>query len=142
MVVNERGRYGIKLKETWLAKESLTDADIILYHFAKEKVHGVNSCGYDLITDLLKTNEEIFSKISKNTRYKIRRAEREGIECKILENKELTNEYIMHYVDKLFEFTKTKNRSIGEKDRIIQQMYSHRDKKQLIITEALYPGFP
>ena len=140
MIVDERKKHGIILKETWLAKEMPDKADIIIYHFAKKRMQKTDSCGYDLMTDLQREDEIIFSEIYRNTKNEIRRGEREGIICRFLSGDDLNNAYLSHYVNTLFAFEESKNRKIGEKESILKRLQSYRDKNLLLVSEAVYKG--
>ncbi len=72
----------------------------------------------------------IFSKLSSNTRYKIRRAEREGISGRFISAVE--DDDLMRFIDHFNPFAAQKNLPPANRDKLTKL----RDANSLIITEA------
>jgi lipid II:glycine glycyltransferase (peptidoglycan interpeptide bridge formation enzyme) len=112
-----RKKNQIKIAEIWYNLQELPEkkCDIYKYKFVTGKQDGfaLLEDRFTLHVDLKVESEEIFSRIGKNTRYKINRAkERDNIECgTLLELNEKDREKLLRYMDYFNEFTVSKNRS-------------------------------
>ena len=72
----------------------MSGSDVIYMHSSDEEVlcaDGVCKKQYTLVTDLTLDESELLSKVKKNARYEIRRAEREEANCKYFSSEELKN---------------------------------------------------
>ncbi|MFP3043047.1 hypothetical protein LQZ19_14625 [Treponema primitia] len=112
-----RTKNGIKLAEIWYNPAELPDkkVDILRYRFVKEKHVKATSIEekYTLLSDLTNDEKELFSKIHKNTKYKINRAkERDNIECStFFAADEKNTEKLSQYLDFFNTFADSKGRS-------------------------------
>ena len=140
-----RKKYGIKICEVWYKVnngEQDTKSSIYDYYCLNEKIpvyrgyrELVSKEFFTLETDLKESEEEIFNKIEKNTKYEIKRADREGANAifnfskDILENLNIINHFDEEYV-KMYE---TKGMEIASvKDRIKKLA----ENESILITEG------
>lgn len=93
-------KHGVQIEQQWFTggniKESKEHTQILMVHAIDE---GNTEKRYltrqnSLVTDLRETEEEIYGKFKKNTKYEIRRADREKAEYRACWGTEITNEMI------------------------------------------------
>lgn len=135
-----RKKYGIKICEVWYKinnGEQETKSSIYDYYCLNEKIpiykgyrELVSKDFYTLETDLKESNEEIFNKIEKNTRYEIKRVSKEGANAIFYSSKDLLSklnvidrfdeEYIRMYKAKGMEIASVKDRikKLAENDAV------------------------
>ena len=111
-----RKKKTLSISEIWYTEqENPENADIAKYRFIPQLRSGAffTENLFTILIDLKKENDEIFSHIGKNTRYKISRAkDRDDIECTtVLSLNEKNDEKLRQYMDYFNEFTATKGRS-------------------------------
>lgn len=145
-----RKKYGIKVCEVWYDindGERETHSSIYDYYCLSEEIpvyRGykklVSKEMFTLITDLCQTKEEILGKIEKNTKYKIKRADREGARAiyyfsqDILENFDIIEHFDEEYI-KMYEAKGIKIASV--KDRIRKLA----ENDSVVITEGKVDNF-
>lgn len=108
---------GLKISHVWFANNLIrTKSDVTLFHGMESPSQKINQGGYyekvsrqsTLITDLSSDIEALWSSIKKNTRYEIRRAEKEGVTVRFYMGEELPNELMDSF------------------ERVYNQMYSSK----------------
>lgn len=140
-----RKKFGVKVCEVWYEindGERETHSSIYDYYCLNEKVPVYRGYKlltskemYTLITNLCQTKGEIMSKFEKNTKYKIRRADKEGANAvfhfadDILENLDIIEKFDAEYI-KMYQAKGIKIKSVKDRIKIIAQ------KGSIIITEG------
>lgn len=140
-----RKKFGFKVCEVWYDindGERETHSSIYDYYCLNEKVpvyRGYKILAskemYTLITNLCQTKEEIMDKFEKNTKYEIRRADKEGANAvfyfadDILENLDIIENFDAEYI-KMYQAKGIKIKSVKDRIKIIAQ------KGSIIITEG------
>lgn len=93
-------KYGVQIEQQWFTggdiKENKEHTQIILAHAVDEKSTDKKylTKQNSLVTNLCESEEEIYGKFKKNTKYEIRRADREKAEYKAYWGQEITDEII------------------------------------------------
>lgn len=86
---------GIRVTQIWYPEEmrdfSETKTDIVFCHGVYQKKHSkaLYQTFHTLISDLTEVDETLFSRINKNVRYEIRRNNKENVEYKVFQSKDL-----------------------------------------------------
>lgn len=77
---------GLRLAEVWFDETADLPADIVRYNQAPRVPPGAaGTPSYTLVVDLARSEGELLARMSKETRYEIRRAQKEPIACQGLE---------------------------------------------------------
>ena len=84
MVYTEYKKMGIKIGHLWFSNGQYKGyhPDILYLHGMKTNIGGGGGIQHTLITDLSKSEEEIYKKIRKNYRYEIRRTAKQNVQLK------------------------------------------------------------
>ncbi len=140
-------KHGIAIAHIWFANSiDQQKSDLSLFHEVKKvqelekenrwmKVSVLNT----LITDLSLTEEELWSRIKKNTRYEIRRAEKEGIVAKYYTSKTMPGELIDSFEKMYNQMYQSKGLSTVF-DRSLVNMYM--DNGMILFSVAYYKNEP
>jgi len=136
MIITSKNRKGLIIKRVFLAKDVVEEGDIVRYYFSLVPIAKVIRYGKTIVNDLTQTEEELFSTFSKSCRYKINRAEREGVSVSIYESEHITDEMIEDFVDFAIEFHKTKNLPWENRDKSIEEFKRVREQGQIELAEA------
>ena len=105
---------GLKIASIWFAENRIKDiehdCDILYYHQSKEKFGQNYKQITTLHTNLSLSTECIMSKIDKKVAYEIRRSEREGVETKLYNSIDLSNDNqeLKRFINLYNQFLKTK----------------------------------
>ena len=134
MVSTSRSRLGIKVYSVWYAEKSLSKSGIITY---KESVVpiGKNITEFGtLVSDLRVSEEEVVAKLSKNCRYEVRRAAREGVTIEIYEKpgKSMIGEFCAFYA----EFWESKGYGTVDVEKLSLELEGYVQKHALAISKA------
>jgi hypothetical protein len=140
-----RWKFGIKICEVWYKindGEQDTKSCLYEYYCLDEKIPVYkgyrkldSSDFFTLQTDLTESKEELFNKIEKNTRYEIRRAEKEGASIVFNFSKDLllNSDTLAQFDEEYVKMYNKKGMNISSiKDRITELA----KKENIIITEG------
>jgi lipid II:glycine glycyltransferase (peptidoglycan interpeptide bridge formation enzyme) len=117
-VIFYRQKKGFKIAEIWYSLQEPMDkkVDVLRCRYVPNLRKNAFSVEkkYTLITDLSKSEEELFSLIRKNTRYEIKRArDKDTIKCStFLERNEANREKLLQYIDFFNLFAASKRRTL------------------------------
>lgn len=136
MIITSKKRKGIVIKRVFLAKEAISEGDIVRYYFSFVPIAKVIRYGKTIVNDLIQTEEELFSGFSKSCKYKINRAAREGVLVSIYDSAQITDEMIESFVDFSIEFHKTKDLPCENREKLIEEFKSVRAQGQIELAEA------
>lgn len=115
----------ITIIESWFAKEKVLENGIIHYRQAHKPL-GLHPVPFDtLISDLTIEEEEIALNYSKNCRYEIRRAQRDGVTCEYKVGSDITLEDITEFCDFFEEFWNSKGIVYTEKDKLFDEIQQY-----------------
>lgn len=136
MVRCEYRKNGIPIEHIWFINEEerhkINVHGLCYYHAVTGNFKGtVKKKMNSLITDLSMDEEELFEQIGKNNRYKIRRAQREGAECKLFSSEEMRKS-----PDLLNEFEKVYNKMYEDKQMSV--LYNRKQVEGYMDIDAMY----
>jgi lipid II:glycine glycyltransferase (peptidoglycan interpeptide bridge formation enzyme) len=109
-------KYGIHISEIWYnAQEDFENkSDVIIYKYVHKKKDKMSSFEdlFTIMVDLAPDEKDLFSRLSKTTKYQINRArEKDKVLCfTFLEKEEKNEEKIKKYIEYFNEFARSKKR--------------------------------
>ncbi len=137
MLIISRKHNGIDIIDCWYAQQALKQNGIIRYMEALKPL-GRNVTEFQtLLSDLTQEEEAILSRFSKNCRYEVRRAPREGVACVYMLGKEITQEDIRAFTDFFEEFWRSKGISYHEKEKCRAEIEHYASAGAFAITMAV-----
>lgn len=138
MLVVSKKHHGIPIVDCWFAKEPITVKGLIRYKECRfEPAVEDKECFRTLWSDLTLCEEEILSCYSKNCRYEVRRAAKEGVTAEVFRGCDLLqSNRIDEFVDFFVEFWKSKGIDYKEKDKCREEMYWYAQNNAFAITVA------
>lgn len=140
MLVLHKRKHGINFYTVWFAKEPFKKNGIIAYRqYMGEKPQNAME-SHTLLNDLTGTEDEIRQHFSKSCKYKINRAAREDVTVEIFQDQEITDEMIDSFCDFFEIFWETKGSTLGDKQKLKEELRSYRDVHVLSIAYALVNG--
>lgn len=142
MIIQEKKLHGVSMKEVWYATEPLKTKGIINYRQAYFEPKSEFTPFDTLLTDLTQNEEDIIAKMSKNTRYEVRRGDKEDIRCEFLSGDSLTAERITEFCDMFVEFWKSKGVEYEGKEKLKQEIISYAKEGQFVISIAYVQSYP
>ena len=125
MLILKKKKKSITIIENWFAKEKLVASGMIHYRQAYVPLGSQPVPFHTLISDLTVDEEEIASKYSKNCRYEIRRAPREGVSCQYKVGHAITQEDILEFCDFFEEFWNSKGVQYTEKAKLYDEIQQY-----------------
>lgn len=141
MIITQIIKYKfIKLALVWFDEINVKDVDVkadIYFFVHLDRLKSANNIGgrtyldKTAFSDLTLDEDDLFAKIEKNSRYKIKRALREGFQHKIFDSSQMLEQN-----DRLLEFEKEYNRMFSQKDQSSE--LNMEEMRQLIANGALY----
>lgn len=137
MIVVERKSKGITVSNVWYATEPYKKPGIHYYYEAMTPLGKDITPFRTFISDLTIPKEEIIAKYTKNTRYEIRRAEREGVTFKVIRGKEMTKEDVEAFCEFFHTFWVSKGRAEMTKEVIYKQIKDYVEAQCFCITKAI-----
>lgn len=108
LIINRQKKHGVAFREIWNAEGSCSLPGINLYRGAKSPIGRELSRVRTLVTDLSLPVEDIIALFKKNTRYEIRRAERDEVRFEMKMGAEITSEDIHNFCSFFDGFWKRK----------------------------------
>ena len=136
MISYIRSKNIIKIEDVWFATKTIKaseNVDIISY-VNSEIDFKYKKSQRTLVNNLKLSEEELMKKIHKNTRYEIKRADREGIECYFV-NKNMKN-LIDDFIENYMLFLKEKSLPLIHENDLKKQLYLIAEQNALAITTA------
>lgn len=141
MLVLYRKKHSIHFYTVWFATEPFRKNGITAYYeYMGEKPKRHHTEFETLVTDLTETEEEMKQHFSKSCKYKVNRATREDISCKILASGEVSDQEIEDFCEFFSVFWESKGTTISDKERLVQELRAYRDVKALTIAYVLVNG--
>lgn len=139
MLQVEQVRHGIKFRIVWYAEEPIKEKGIISYRHAQFQQKNKQQVGTTLISDLTLPEEEIFQKYSKNCRYYVNRAPREGVICHMYSKEEVTKQEIEDFLQFFVEFWQSKgvDFDLGNQESLRNELNLYREANALCISHAV-----
>ncbi len=136
MLIISKKRKGIPVIDCWFAEHALGVDGVIRYHQA-EKPIGMQPERFEtLLSDLKEDEETILSHYSKNCRYEVRRAPKEGVVCAVKCGKEITEQDIVAFTDFFEQFWASKGISYQEKEKCRAMMRLYAAAGAMAVTTA------
>jgi len=131
-------RHGIPFRTVWYASEKHKKNGIITYRQAEFKGNNKARVFTTLVSDLTLTEEEITAMFSKNCKYKVKRAPKEGVTCDILIGDRVYNEQVEQFIDFFVEFWASKDMPMSEKvqNSLKNELYLYQKNSALAIARA------
>jgi len=141
MLVLHRKKHGIHFYTVWFAKEPFRKNGITAYYeYMGEKPKMQYTEFETLVTDLTETEEGIKQHFSKSCKYKVNRAAREDVSCKILDSEDVSDQEITDFCEFFSAFWESKGTSISDKERLIQDLKAYRSENALTMAYMLVNG--
>lgn len=143
MISITRVKYYVKIEEVWFSGRKKNDkhADIISYCQSPERFAKVEKTFKSLVNDLSNSEETLFDSFHKNTRYEIRRAQKEDIEIDMFFSGQISGEMIKEVADFYFDFAEGKGLTVDWDSRdFISYLESFWTEGNLAISTASING--
>ncbi len=139
MIVTHNKKHGIDFYKVWFAERPYDKKGVIAYHQASFELKG--SEVFDtLITDLKGSAEEIKGAFTKGCRYKVNRAEREGVSIRYLDDEAVTDEEIETFLSFFRSFWESKDTGLSDEDELRRDLKAYRDVNALSFAIATVNG--
>lgn len=137
LIVNHK-RHGINIIDCWYAEQSIKQKGIIRYKYYIGDMPSFSHVkDRTLLSDLTETEEKIIEKFTKNCRYEIRRAPKEGVKCSFFFGKEIKDDMIESFVDFYEAFWKSKGREFLDRKKCIEEIKRYVERDAFAISVAL-----
>lgn len=136
MLIVSKKNKNIPIIDCWYAQHALGMDGVIRYQEA-EKPIGAQPQRFDtLLSDLTEDEETILSHYTKNCRYEVRRAPKEGVSCSMKCGKEITEQDILVFTDFFEQFWASKGISYHEKEKCRAMMRQYAGAGAMALTMA------
>lgn len=136
MLIVSKKKKGIPIIDCWYAEHALAMNGVIRYQEAEKPIGARPQKFETLLSDLKEDEEAILSHYSKNCRYEVRRAPKEGVVCAAKCGKELTEQDIIAFTDFFEQFWASKGISYSEKEKCRAMMRQYAAAGAMALTTA------
>ncbi|NLL79394.1 MAG: peptidoglycan bridge formation glycyltransferase FemA/FemB family protein [Clostridiales bacterium] len=136
MFILEKKKHGTAFRTIWYAKQPLKKAGINRYRYAEFHPQKDYQVMNTFVSDLTEADEDIVQRISKNGRYEIRRAVKEGVTCEYKVGSEITNQDIEEFAQFFSDFWKSKGIENHNKEGYIEEIKEYVSKEAFAISVA------
>lgn len=142
MLILSKKHKGVDVIDCWYAGQRPDRKGIIRYREALMPVGDRPREFHTLVSDLTKTEDEILADFSKNCRYEVRRAQREGITNEFYLGGGITETQIAEFGDYFQAFWKSKGTDYSdqEKEKCREQIRQYAQADAFAITAAKADG--
>lgn len=141
MLVLHRKKHGIHFYTVWFATKPFSKPGIVAYYEYKGEKPTLPYTNFEtLITDLTESEEEIKQHFSKSCKYKVNRAAREDVSCKIMDSENISDDDIADFCDFFSAFWESKGTFLSDKEKLKCELQEYREKKALTLGYALVNG--
>ncbi len=137
MFVLEKRKHGVAFRTIWYAQGRMEQAGINRYRYAEFHPDKGYQTSHTFWSDLTETEEEIVAHISKNGRYEIRRAVKEGVTCEYKVGQEITPADVEEFAEFFCEFWKSKGLKAQSKQSYIQEIEDYVARDAFAIAKAM-----
>ncbi len=135
LIVSKKSK-GIPIIDCWYAEHALAMDGVIRYQEAEKPIGAEPQKFETLLSDLRENEETILSHYSKNCRYEVRRAPKEGVVCAAKCGKEITEQDIITFTDFFEQFWASKGISYTEKEKCRAMMRQYAAAGAMALTSA------
>lgn len=136
MLIVSKKNKGIPIIDCWYAEHALVMDGVIRYQEAEKPIGNKLQKFETLLSDLREEEEAILSHYSKNCRYEVRRAPKEGVVCAAKCGKEITEQDIIAFTDFFEQFWASKGVSYREKEKCRAMMRQYAAAGAMAVTTA------
>lgn len=136
MLIISKKSKGVPVIDCWYAEHALAMNGVIRYQQAQKPIGAQPEKFETLLSDLKEDEETILSHYSKNCRYEVRRAPKEGIVCAVKCGKEITEQDILIFTDFFEQFWASKGISYHEKEKCRAMMRQYAGAGAMALTTA------
>lgn len=136
MLVLEKKKHGTVFRTIWYAEKALKKPGINRYRYAKFHTDMPYQEADTLVSNLEEDEAELISHFTKNCRYEIRRAPKEGVACECRVGKQLTEEDIQKFGQFFEEFWKSKGIKARSKEQYIKEIREYAAQDAFAISTA------
>lgn len=144
MLVLKKKRHGVTIIDCWFAREPIRSKGLIRYkECCFEPVCADCVSCRTLWSDLTLTEEEIIACFSKNCRYEVRRAAKEGVCADIVMGRDLLRgELIEDFLDFFVDFWRSKGIEYGDREKCKDEILWYAENNAFAISIAKIQGKP
>lgn len=136
MLIVSKKNKGIPIIDCWYAEDALAMNGVIRYQEAEKPIGARPEKFETLLSDLGEDEETILSHYSKNCRYEVRRAPKEGVVCTAKCGTEITEQDILTFTDFFEQFWASKGISYNEKEKCRAMMRQYAAADAMALTTA------
>lgn len=136
MLIVSKKNKGVPIIDCWYAEHALNMDGVIRYQQAEKPIGAEPQKFETLLSDLREDEETILSHYSKNCRYEVRRAPKEGVACAVKCGKEITEQDILAFTDFFEQFWASKGISYNEKEKCRTMMRQYAAAGAMALTTA------
>lgn len=136
MRIVSKKKKGIPIIDCWYAEHALAMDGVIRYQESEKPIGAQPEKFETLLSDLSEDEETILSHYSKNCRYEVRRAPKEGVVCAVKCGKEITEQDILTFTDFFEQFWASKGISYTEKEKCRAMMRQYAAADAMALTTA------
>ncbi len=140
MLILSKKKRGIPIIDCWYAAHALAENGVIRYEEAQKPIGAPCEEFRTLLSDLRENEEEILAHFSKNCRYEVRRAPREGVVCTWKAGKQITEEDIVSFTDFFEQFWASKGVAYRDKEKCRAMIRQYAGADAFVIAQALAGG--
>lgn len=136
MKVIEKKKHGVVFGTVWYADEKYAQKGIFRYRSALKAMGKKNTEFHTLVSDLEAGEEEIINRFTKNCRYEIRRAPKEGVVCECRIGREITEAEILEFAAFFEEFWHSKGVNDCDKEKYAEEIREYVKADAFAISTA------
>ncbi len=136
MLIISKKHKGIPVIDCWYAEHALAQDGVIRYEESLKPMGARPEEFLTLVSDLREDEETILSHYTKNCRYEVRRAPREGVVCSYRCGREITEQDTITFTDFFEQFWASKGVSYREKGKCRAMIRQYAAAGAFAITTA------
>lgn len=136
MLAIKSKKHGVDFVTVWYARELMKEPGIYRYRYALEPLAEPYSQCRTLVSDLTLPVEELAGRFTKNCRYEIRRAPKEGVECECLVGRDIPETCIEQFGQFFEDFWKSKGIASGGREKYTAEIREYAREDAFAVSMA------
>lgn len=137
--INQK-RKGMPMHYIWYAKEKQNVKGFVTYKQSLKPIGEKIEKFPTLISDLTLSQEELWAKLEKGCAYKVKRAQREGVEVEILESSQIDEKEIRDFCEFFDQFWKSKGIKQAGWQAFYEETKTYVEHKAIVFSKANIDG--